>query len=221
MRLQKAILSILFVFIITSLPTAAHAISVTIGGVTFGDPAVGMSIDIPAGIYDGVFQLDEFIGLPAAQAVAVPGVPNVLSLTAAQITNIGTSRATLTVVYQHNFVANTSVERFHGASMDGGFYDLSNLGRVVSGSTIVKTSFVGYLRQGSSSLVFTTYNVPLSYTVPSPPENFSPVDNGFGLRNSGSLICSNVVGGPCDSVEVLLTIVEITLDPGVSLGLVG
>jgi len=236
MQPKKLILFILFSLIVSIAPTAAYAVQVIVGqgpNSTFGDPDVGISVIIPAGVYIG--KADDATDVPfsfeqsccpqfSAQVVAVPGVPNVLSFTTSEITNIGTSRATLTVVYQHNFVANTSVERFHGASMDGGFFDPLNLVRVVSGNTITKTNYVGYRLVGGP-LVFTTYAGPLSYTVPPRPPA-TVFDNSFGCCGpcclaTGSLICSQVTGGPCDSIEVLYTVAEITLDPGISIGLSG
>jgi hypothetical protein len=206
------ILSMVLLLLLISIPLVAYAQSVTINGFPVSNPFTGSV---------GGFEIDSLQGVP------VPGVPNILSLTALQITNIGTSRATLTIVYQHNFFFDpsfSSSQRFHGASMDGTFFDPANLLRVVSGSTITKTSLVGYRCIGCT-LVFTAYDTPKTYTVPTPPPAVSVYDNGFGPPNppqaSGTLVCSVVVGGPCDGLEVLYTVVEITLDPGISLGLVG
>jgi hypothetical protein len=215
-KLHKMILSMLLLLLI-SIPVVAYAQSVKINGTPVSNPFTG-----PV----GGFQIDSL------QVVAVPGTPNVLSFTAAQITNTGTASAILTIQYQHTFSfspidPSSTVQRFHGASMDGSFFqfDPLDLAKVVSGDKITKVSEVAY--DCIDGCFFTTYSeASHSYTVPAPaPPPAPPVtvsDNSFGPQKppqiSGSLF---TFCGSTSCPEVLRSTVTITLGPGESLGLTG
>ncbi len=223
--MKKLILSVLFYFIITIISTAASAVTVTINGTTLTG---GTSVNI-SGTY-GSFQISPLDASTTARVVALPGdTVNILALGGARIRNMGTITDTISITYSHQFSANTSVTRFYGTSMSGGFVNGLDELELASDDSISMTSKVGFKLFACEFECDTFAQIapapPQTYTVPA---TGSPGLNQFGPQNpqqgSANFLCSAVFGGEatCESLEILKAdVVSITLKPGDSVGLPG